>query len=135
MSIIRAMCTTVFTLASVHMGSAQEWPDAPNASFATVGEVTRLLMAGWISAAVNCKNAINPYSRRLTPMLTPQAWKTLNEINQQVNAAITPVSNLEHWGTIADHWDYPYDGKGDRKIYALQKRKLLRRKASRARPS
>jgi predicted transglutaminase-like cysteine proteinase len=32
---------------------------------------------------------------------------------------------LEHWGTIIDHWDYPTDGKGDCKIYALEKRRLL----------
>ncbi len=35
------------------------------------------------------------------------------------------MSNLEHWGTIVDHWDYPIDGMGDCKIYALWKRKLL----------
>jgi predicted transglutaminase-like cysteine proteinase len=52
-------------------------------------------------------------------------WKALNKINREVNAAIEPISNLEHWGTIADHWDYPTDGKGDCKIYALQERKLL----------
>ena len=26
---------------------------------------------------------------------------------------------------MLDHWDYPIDGKGDCKIYALFKRKLL----------
>jgi predicted transglutaminase-like cysteine proteinase len=60
--------------------------------------------------------------------LTPFAWKTLLDVNQ-VNAAIEPVSNLDHWGTIADHWDYPYDGKGDCKIYALQKRKVFMEKS------
>ncbi len=35
------------------------------------------------------------------------------------------ASNLDHWGTTLDHWDYPIDGKGDCKIYALFKRKLL----------
>jgi predicted transglutaminase-like cysteine proteinase len=49
----------------------------------------------------------------------------LNRINRQVNASIQPVSNLAHWGTIVDHWDYPTDGKGDCKVYALEKRKLL----------
>ena len=49
----------------------------------------------------------------------------LAEVNAKVNAEITPVSNLEHWGTLLDHWDYPTDGKGDCKIYALWKRKLL----------
>ena len=44
---------------------------------------------------------------------------------RQVNNAIEPISNLDHWGTTLDHWDYPVDGKGDCKIYALFKRKLL----------
>ena len=57
--------------------------------------------------------------------LNAQAMSELNRINAQVNAYIQPVSNLEHWGTILDHWDYPTDGKGDCKIYALYKRKLL----------
>ena len=49
----------------------------------------------------------------------------VNEINNKVNSAIEPISNLDHWGTTLDHWDYPVDGKGDCKIYALYKRKLL----------
>jgi predicted transglutaminase-like cysteine proteinase len=57
--------------------------------------------------------------------LTSRTWDTLERVNRGVNASIQPVSNLEHWGTILDHWDYPVDGKGDCKIYALQKRRLL----------
>ena len=57
--------------------------------------------------------------------LTANTWKVLDRINRQVNAYIEPISNLDHWGTILDHWDYPLDGKGDCKIYALYKRKLL----------
>ncbi len=34
---------------------------------------------------------------------------------------------------MVDHWDYPIDGKGDCKVYALYKRKLLVEPASRAR--
>jgi predicted transglutaminase-like cysteine proteinase len=59
---------------------------------------------------------------KLKPMdvrLTRQTWKTLSDINDEVNNAIEPVSNLDHWGTTLDHWDYPVDGKGDCKIYAL----------------
>ena len=65
---------------------------------------------------------------RLTPVdvhMTRQAWKTLNDVNAMANSAIEPISNLDHWGTTLDHWDYPVDGKGDCKIYALFKRKLL----------
>jgi predicted transglutaminase-like cysteine proteinase len=57
--------------------------------------------------------------------LTAKTWNVLDRINRQVNDFIEPVSNLDHWGTILDHWDYPVDGKGDCKIYALYKRKLL----------
>jgi len=58
-------------------------------------------------------------------VLTPKIMRTLRRINTGVNASIEPVSNLDHWGTMLDHWDYPTDGKGDCKIYALQKRKML----------
>ena len=57
--------------------------------------------------------------------LTRQTWKILNEVNLKANNAIEPISNFDHWGTTLDHWDYPVDGKGDCKIYALFKRKLL----------
>ena len=58
-------------------------------------------------------------------VLTPRIWRVLDRVNREVNAYIVPVSNLDHWGTMIDHWDYPVDGKGDCKIYALYKRKLL----------
>jgi predicted transglutaminase-like cysteine proteinase len=57
--------------------------------------------------------------------LTDDTWALLDRINRDVNAAIEPISNLDHWGTTLDHWDYPVDGKGDCKIYALEKRKQL----------
>jgi predicted transglutaminase-like cysteine proteinase len=57
--------------------------------------------------------------------LTEETWPRLDRINRDVNAAIEPVSNFDHWGTMLDHWDYPVDGKGDCKIYALFKRKKL----------
>jgi predicted transglutaminase-like cysteine proteinase len=57
--------------------------------------------------------------------LTKASWSQLNRINRQVNGAIEPETNLAHWGTTLDHWDYPVDGKGDCKVYALYKRKLL----------
>lgn len=57
--------------------------------------------------------------------LNASTWKALNRINRAVNSEIEPISNFDHWGTMLDHWDYPTDGKGDCKIYALYKRKLL----------
>ena len=57
--------------------------------------------------------------------LTAQNLRNLTD-KSKVNTAIEPVSNFDHWGTMLDHWDYPVDGKGDCKIYALYKRKLPR---------
>ncbi len=57
--------------------------------------------------------------------LTTKTLQMLERVNARVNSEIVPVSNYDHWGTMLDHWDYPTDGKGDCKIYALWKRKLL----------
>ena len=57
--------------------------------------------------------------------LSAKTWTILNKVNKAANDLIEPVTNLEHWGTMVDHWDYPVDGKGDCKIYALFKRKQL----------
>ncbi|TAN04194.1 MAG: transglutaminase [Rhizobiaceae bacterium] len=57
--------------------------------------------------------------------LTRKTWHALERVNREVNGFIVPISNLQHWVTTLDHWDYPVDGKGDCKTYALFKRKLL----------
>ena len=82
-------------------------------------------MAGSIFASGDPKNAA---LGKLTPAdvrLTKKTWGLLNRINKLANDAIEPMTNLDHWGTLVDHWDYPVDGKGDCKVYALYKRKLL----------
>jgi predicted transglutaminase-like cysteine proteinase len=102
---------------------AQPFP-AP-ASSAAVGEPTRTPY-GWADLCgrqpQECSVSILGPA---TLHLTPAVWALLERINARVNAEIEPVSNLDHWGTLLDHWDYPLDGKGDCKIYALWKRKLL----------
>lgn len=65
------------------------------------------------------------------PKLKPQdvrldgaTWNVLVEVNRSINAAIEPVTDMEHWG-VADRWDYPTDGRGDCEDYVLLKRKVL----------
>jgi predicted transglutaminase-like cysteine proteinase len=124
-TIIRAICVTVLTIGCVDAGKTEVLSDVSKATVATVGEITAAPY-GWMDFCSRQPQECNqPVLAAADVDPTPQAWKMLTQINQQVNAAIKPVSNVEHWGTIADHWDYPYDGKGDCKIYALQKRKLL----------
>jgi predicted transglutaminase-like cysteine proteinase len=56
--------------------------------------------------------------------LTAVAWRMIVSINKDVNAAVAPLSDKDHWGEI-DSWDYPQDMKGDCEDYALLKRRML----------
>ncbi|HXY57449.1 MAG TPA: transglutaminase-like cysteine peptidase [Methylocystis sp.] len=97
----------------------------PRSTFALVGEPTSIPY-GWIDFCGRQPQECNqPSLEAQNIKLTRAIWAALDGINREVNASIEPMSNLDHWGTITDHWDYPVDGKGDCKIYALQKRKLL----------
>jgi predicted transglutaminase-like cysteine proteinase len=97
----------------------------PSASYIQVGGETSLPY-GWMDFCNRRPEECN--LGKLEPrdvQLTTKTWGLLNLINNHANEAIDPVSNLDHWGTLLDHWDYPVDGMGDCKIYALYKRKLL----------
>ncbi len=94
-------------------------------SFARVGEETSIPY-GWMDfCSRQPQECDQPALPAQDVAVTAKTWKLLQKVNAEVNASIEPVSNLEHWGTIADHWDYPMDGKGDCKIYALEKRRQL----------
>lgn len=56
--------------------------------------------------------------------LTAAAWRMIVRVNKDVNGAIAPLSDKDHWGEI-DSWDFPADRKGDCEDYALLKRRLL----------
>jgi predicted transglutaminase-like cysteine proteinase len=55
---------------------------------------------------------------------TDKAWNDLQAVNDMVNQAIAPMSDLAHWN-VQEKWDYPSDGRGDCEDYVLLKRKLL----------
>jgi predicted transglutaminase-like cysteine proteinase len=55
--------------------------------------------------------------------LSPDRWNLIYQVNNYVNAKITPVSDQELYGE-AEHWDYPVDA-GDCEDYLLLKRKYL----------
>jgi len=57
-------------------------------------------------------------------VLTPKVWNDLVRINNWVNDAIKPVTDMEHWGVV-ERWSYPDDGRGDCEDYVLLKRSLL----------
>jgi len=114
----------IFGLAWITFGEASE-QDLPRASREPVGAETSIPY-GWVDFCNRHREECT--LGKLRPMdvrLTRQVWKVLNDVNDDVNSVIEPISNLDHWGTTLDHWDYPVDGKGDCKVYALFKRKLL----------
>jgi len=122
---LRVLCAILASSGSFFAGGAPFQADLPKAAFATVGAATAVPF-GWMDfCARQPQECDQPVLAPADFDLTPRTWETLIRINQKVNAAIVPVSNLEHWGTRMDHWDYPSDGKGDCKIYALEKRRLL----------
>jgi predicted transglutaminase-like cysteine proteinase len=45
-------------------------------------------------------------------------------INDWVNEAIEPMTDLEHWG-VPERWNYPDDRYGDCEDYVLLKRRML----------
>ncbi|RWM13679.1 MAG: transglutaminase [Mesorhizobium sp.] len=96
-----------------------------SAASASVGSATSVPY-GWLDFCHRrpreCKVPALPAT---SVKLTAQNMSILKRINLKANRSIKPVSNYDHWGTTMDHWDYPTDGKGDCKIYALYKRKLL----------
>ena len=114
----------VFAAASANFSQASE-ASAPRSSYAAVGGETSVPY-GWVDF---CGRRPEECSLgKLKPLdvrLTKSSWAELNRVNRNVNGAIEPMTNLAHWGTMLDHWDYPVDGKGDCKVYALYKRKLL----------
>jgi predicted transglutaminase-like cysteine proteinase len=119
-----AAAAALFGFAFANMVEASE-PTLPTASFAAVGQQTSVPY-GWVDF---CGRRPEECSLgKLTPLdlrLNKKTWATLVSVNKAANDAIEPITNLEHWGTMVDHWDYPVDGKGDCKVYALYKRKLL----------
>ena len=95
------------------------------ASYAAVGDVTRTPY-GWVDFCGRRPGECRvPILEAVDLDLSAKTLRMLDRVNRSVNAMIEPVSNMDHWGTMLDHWDYPVDGKGDCKIYALEKRREL----------
>jgi predicted transglutaminase-like cysteine proteinase len=119
-----AAAATVFGVAFASLVEASE-TSAPASTYAPIGHVTSVPY-GWVDF---CGRRPEECSLgKLSPVdvrLTKKTWTTLQHVDKRVNELIEPITNLDHWGTMVDHWDYPIDGKGDCKVYALYKRKLL----------
>jgi predicted transglutaminase-like cysteine proteinase len=67
----------------------------------------------------------NETTRNNDPVqLTVERWNQLIAINDNVNTAISPVTDEEFYGR-QEYWAYPEDGKGDCEDFVLLKRREL----------
>jgi predicted transglutaminase-like cysteine proteinase len=92
--------------------------------YLAVGDTTRAPI-GWVEFCIEYKTECS--TRPSAPrdvVLSPKAWTDLVRVNNWVNNAIQPVTDLDHWGVV-ERWNYPDDGKGDCEDYVLLKRKML----------
>ena len=118
----RAAAAGVIASALLAMPASSNADERP--LFISIGQTTRAPI-GWMEFCVEyvpeCKT--KPSQAR-DVMLTTQAWKDLDRINQYVNTHVKPMTDMEHWGVV-ERWNYPDDGYGDCEDYVLQKRKML----------
>lgn len=56
--------------------------------------------------------------------LTRTLWKAMIAINNEVNTAVAPRTDMEAWGQ-EEYWSYPDNGVGDCEDYAMEKRRKL----------
>ena len=77
-----------------------------------------------------CK--INPGECNIRPRdlrpahLTRAAWNMIVDVNDRVNSAVKPMSDMEIYGKD-EVWAYPDSGVGDCEDYVLEKRRRLNR--------
>ena len=62
-------------------------------------------------------------SKRAPVELTRELWAAMIDINNSVNAAVAPLTDIEMWGK-EEVWSYP-TSMGDCEDYALEKRRRL----------
>lgn len=58
--------------------------------------------------------------------LTGELWRKIVSVNVSINAAITPVNDIDLYGR-EEVWAYPDNGEGDCEDYVLEKRRTLNR--------
>ena len=92
--------------------------------YASLGETTRPPI-GWVQfCAENPGECQGGPSEPRDIVLSHAAWRDLLKVNRWVNAAVKPMTDMDHWGVI-EKWSLPADGYGDCEDYVLQKRKML----------
>ncbi|MFM9975836.1 MAG: transglutaminase-like cysteine peptidase [Beijerinckiaceae bacterium] len=122
-AIVATVGIALFGIAPLAMGTAfaQSIPVSSNAETTT----DTLPPIGWVQFCSEQPQDCNVASLpEKLAVIDDKKWRQLVRINREVNDAVEPVSDLEHWGTL-EKWSYPTDAKGDCEDYVLEKRKRL----------
>lgn len=116
-------------LSSLHptpTGPVLRGPQEPQGLHAPVGNETSIPL-GWVEFCALVENvadcAVSALPAREVSM-TRKNWRTVERVNQSVNASIIPVSDQDQYG-VEEKWAYPDSGKGDCEDYVLLKRRML----------
>lgn len=97
--------------------------DTTNPAFAQTGAPTSIPV-GHAEFCKTHRSECGPNGRVVGAMeLDEPRWTELLSINQELNAEIVPVTDLDLYG-VAERWTYP-DGFGDCEDYVLAKRRAL----------
>src|SRR5688572_17322659 len=120
--ILRELGAASLVLAAATCGPAAAAP-VERVLYSPVGEETRPPI-GWVDFCNDqpAECAVRATSPR-DVVLTAAAWRDLVRINNHVNTAIKPMTDLEQWGVV-EKWSYPDTGLGDCEDYVLLKRRL-----------
>jgi len=126
--LVRAAVLGLVMLAPPAAVEAQTLASLPSSRFTIKDLGAAKPLQAWTKfCETNLSECAVDTSQPMTIDLTPQVWKTLNAVNQHVNATIQPVTDMDHWGVV-DLWSFPDDGKGDCEDFQLLKRRLLAEK-------
>lgn len=97
--------------------------DFSNPAFAPSGKLTSIP----VGAAQFCKAHRADCARTARPeavaLLTQPLWEQLLDVNNAINAAVTPETDQQQY-QVSEFWTYP-DRAGDCEDFALAKRKAL----------
>jgi predicted transglutaminase-like cysteine proteinase len=82
---------------------------------------------GWVNFCADPAHAgdcaVAPAPAR-NVVMNRAAWRVVERVNRNVNAAVAPVSDRDNYG-VEERWAYPVQGRGDCEDYVLLKRRLL----------
>ncbi len=116
-------------LAAALLGGCSTAPPLPRVAFGPLpdNEVRADAPGGFASFCARfARQCRAQESAPSTVALDDRIWRRLYYVNRAVNKAITPETDLAHYGR-SEYWTIPADGFGDCEDYALTKRRDLLR--------